>query len=135
MAAKVVGERLTGFAPEPQAKLAELGIEAGAQQEGWGRAGRGLLALPDDVQDDVLERGVAVMAVGLPTAGAQVNLDVAGAGRGIAELDEGVAEVGAAFEVVEAGVKDADGVAIEGEKLVAEHALMLPDRLEEALRR
>ena len=59
-----------------------------AQQERGRRSGGRLLALPNHVQDDVLEGGIAVMAVRAPAAGTKVHLHVAGPRRPVADLHD-----------------------------------------------
>jgi hypothetical protein len=62
----------------------------------------------------------------------QVNLDIAGFGEIIAELDQGVAEIRAGFMIPESRVKNSDGLAVQGDEFVPAEPLMLPDGLEKA---
>ena len=135
IAAQFLRQGLRGLAAQPEAQFPERGVEDRAQRQRGRGSGSRFLALPDDVQDDVLEGGVTVMAVGAPAAGTEINLDVAGLGRVVAKLDERAAEIGAALHAAETGMKDADGLTVQGLKLFAEQALVLPDGLQEAFGR
>ena len=91
--------------------------------------------VPDGMEDDFFESGIAMMPMGAPAGGVDVHFDVAADGRGVAELNDGAAKIGAAFAVEETGVEDADGLAVgEGEPVAAE-ALVLPDGLQEVFGR
>ena len=61
----------------------------------------------DGVEDDVVVERVFVVAVLAPVVGAEVDLDVAFAFGFVGELDGGVAEIGAGFDVPPAGEDDA----------------------------
>ncbi len=87
------------------------------------------------MQDDVLEGGITVVAVGAPTAGSEVNLDVAGLGRLIAYLHNSATEIRTALDTAKTRMKDADRLAVQGCELIAEQSLVLPDRLQEAFGR
>jgi hypothetical protein len=91
--------------------------------------------IPNDVQQDVLKRGIAVVAVGVPAAGAQVNFHVAGTRRGVADLNDRAAKIRPAFDADKTGVQNPDGSAIGGLELVALQPLVAPDGLEQAFRR
>jgi hypothetical protein len=91
--------------------------------------------IPNDVQQDVLKRGIAVVTVGVPAAGAQVNLHVAGTRRGVANLNDRAAKIRPAFDTHKTGVQNADGSAIGGLEPVALQPLVPPDGLEQAFRR
>jgi hypothetical protein len=91
--------------------------------------------VPDDVENDPGKGGVAVVAVGLPVAGEEVNFNVAGNSRLAAELEHRAVEIGAGLVVPEAGMEDAQRLAVGRLELVAAQALMEPDALEEAFGR
>ena len=77
LAAQFFRQCLRRLAAQPQAELSERRIQRMAQQHGGRRSGGRAFALPNHMQDDVLEGGVAVVAVGVPAAGTKVHLDVA----------------------------------------------------------
>ena len=87
------------------------------------------------MQDDVAEGGVAVMAVRVPAAGAQVHLHVAGPWRLVADLHDRAAEIRAALHAAETGMKNTDWLAVQALELFADQALVLPDGLQEAFGR
>ena len=134
-AAQIFRQRLRRLAAQPQAKLSERGIERLAQHEGGRRSGGRPLALPNHMQDDVLEGGVAIMAVGAPAAGTEVHLHVAGPGRPVADLHDRAAKIRPALDAAETGMKDSDRLTVQGLELLAEQALVLPDGLQEAFGR
>ena len=129
LAAQFGREGTPGFGAGPGEQFGERGVQNPRELK-RGQAGIGL-AGPDDVQDDVLESGVGVVAVRAPAAGVEIDLDIAGDGlRGI-ELDDRVAEVGSAFMAPEAGVQHENAAAIGAAQLIAEEALMKPDGLQQ----
>ncbi len=93
------------------------------------------MAFPDDVQNDVLEMFVPVMAMRPPAAGTQVNFHVTRTRRFVTDLQNGAGEIRPAFDADKSGMKDADGSSIGGFELVAAETLVLPDGLEQALGR
>jgi hypothetical protein len=101
------GQRVEGIKAEEGAQVGERGIEFSAQGDDGDIFGDGVVAVPDDLEDDVAEGGIAVVAVVAPTGGAEVNFDVAGAGQFAFDLDESAAEIGSGFMIFEAGMKDA----------------------------
>ena len=135
VAAQFLRERLRGLTPEPEAELAQRGVEDGAQRKGGRGSGGRLLALPDHVQDDILEGGVAVMPMCAPAAGTEVNLDVTGLRRALTELDDGAAEIRTAFDAAETRMKDTDRLTVQGCELIAKQSLVLPDGLQKAFGR
>ena len=78
---------------------------------------------------------IPVVAVRAPAARAQINFHVAGTRRGAANLQDGVAKIGAAFEAGKSGVKNADAFSIGGFQLTALEPLVLPDCLQQAFGR
>jgi hypothetical protein len=91
--------------------------------------------IPNDVQQDVLKRGVAVVTVGVPAAGAQVNLHIAGTRRGVTDLNDRAAKIRSAFNADKTGMQNPDGSAIGRLEPVALQPLVAPDGLEQAFRR
>jgi hypothetical protein len=91
--------------------------------------------VPNDVQQDIFKSRVAVVTVGMPAAGAQVNLHIAGTRRGIANLNDRAAKIRSAFDADKTGVQNADGSAIGGLEPVALQPLVAPDGLKQAFRR
>ena len=75
------------------------------------------------------------MAVCVPAIRVEVYFNIAGARRGVAELNDRAAKIRAAFAADESGVKNPHGLAVQGFQLVAEQALVLPDGLEKFFRR
>jgi hypothetical protein len=134
-AAQLLWQRLRRLATEPQTEFSERGIERLAQHEGRGRPGGPLFAFPDHMEDDVLEGGVAIMAMGTPAAGTKVHFHVAGPRRRIADLHNRTTKIRSALHAAETRMKDTDRFTVQGLELFAEQALMLPDGLQEALGR
>ena len=106
-----------------------------AQRQGRRRIGYGSGVIPNDVQQDVLKRGIAVVTVGAPAAGAQVNLHIAGTRRGVANLNDRAAKIRPAFDADETGMQNPNGSAVGRLEPVALQPLMTPDGLEQAFRR
>lgn len=73
--------------------------------------------------------------MGVPSAGAQVNFNITHARGILADLDDCPAEIGPVLQIVETGVKNSDTLAVQGHELFAAQALVLPNSLEQALRR
>lgn len=91
--------------------------------------------VPNDTQNDVPERGIAIVTVCPPTAGIQVNFNVAGPGIGSAELHDGIAEVGSTFAIEKTWMQYADGVAGESAERFAMDTLVLPYGLQKSFGR
>ncbi len=87
------------------------------------------------MQQHVFKIQVAVVTVGAPASGAQVNFHVAGTRRGGADLDDRAAKIRPAFNADKTGMQNADGPAIGGLEPVALQPLVAPDGLEQAFRR
>jgi len=68
-----------------------------------------------------------------PVLGAQVNLDITDMGTGPVDLHDGTGEVGSGLAIPEAGVKNGEGLTVQGSQGLAAHALVEPDALEQAL--
>ena len=106
-----------------------------AQRQGRRRIWYWSGVVPNDVQQDVLKRGIAVVTVGAPAAGAQVNFHIAGTRHGIANLNDRVTKIRPAFDADKTGMQNANGPSIGGPEPVAAEALMAPDGLQEAFGR
>ena len=91
--------------------------------------------VPNDVQQDIFKIRVAVVTVGAPAAGAQVNLHVTGTRRGVADLNDRAAKIRPAFDTHKTGMQNANGLSISGPEPVALQPLVAPDGLEQAFRR
>ena len=76
------------------------------------------ILLPDDVQDDIFETRIAVVAVRVPAVAAQVNFHVAGARRFTAYLDDGAAKIRPALDAGETGMKHTDDLPVQSFQLV-----------------
>jgi hypothetical protein len=87
------------------------------------------------MQDDTCELRVVLVVVALPIAGNQINFDIARARVVLAELEDGAAEIGTRAVIPEAWMEHAHRLPIGGAEFVAAKALVMPDVLEEALRR
>jgi hypothetical protein len=122
-----------GIRTEPMPEFFERGIELTVEDESGDRVRPGGAGFPDDVELDPAIGGIDVVAVAVPGGGVQIDLDIAGPGKIIAELDQGIAEVGAGFMVPETGVKNPEGTTVQGDELIPAEALVLPERLEKAL--
>jgi hypothetical protein len=83
------------------------------------------------VEDDVLKIFIFVVPMGVPAGGTQINFHVAGTRRHVANLQNRVAKIRAAFDADESRMKHADNLSIGGFKLVAPQPLMLPDGLKQ----
>lgn len=118
-----------GIHTEPMAEFFERGIELAFEDQGGDRVRPRGARFPDDVELDPAIGGIDVVAVSMPGGGVQIDLDIAGAGKIIAELDQGIAEVGAGFMVPETGMKNPDGTTVQGAELIPAEALVLPERL------
>jgi hypothetical protein len=87
------------------------------------------------VQQDIFKIRVAVVTVGAPAGGAQVNFHVAGTRRGVADLNDRAAKIRPAFDADKTGMQNPDGSAIGSLEPVALQPLVAPDGLEQAFRR
>jgi hypothetical protein len=81
------------------------------------------------MQNHIPESRVAVVAMSSPPAGAQVHFDIPLARGRVVKLDERLAEIRAAFQIVKTRMKNAHHLTVQGFKLFAEQALMQPDGL------
>ena len=121
------------LAPEPLAQFAQRRIEPGLESERGQAVRTG--AIPDHMQHDGAEVRIHIMPVRAPAARGQVHFHVTTQRWLVAELHHRVAEVRPGLAVQEAGMQHAHGPPVSERELVAQHALMLPDRLQQALRR
>ena len=91
--------------------------------------------VPNDVQNDILEIGVAVVTMRMPAARTQINFHVTGTRRIVADLNDDALKIRPAFGAGKTGVKNTDGFPIRSFEPVTAQALMLPNGLEKALGR
>jgi hypothetical protein len=82
-----------------------------------------------------LKTFIPVVAVCAPIICMQINFHVAGTRRGVADRQNGVAKIRAAFDADESGVEDADNFSVQGFQRVAFKALVPPNRLKQAFGR
>jgi hypothetical protein len=106
-----------------------------AQRQGWRRIWHESGVFPNDVQQDILKRGIAVVTVGAPAAGAQINLHIARTRRGIADLNDRAAKIRPAFDADKTRMQNPNGSAVGRLEPVALQPLVAPDGLEQAFRR
>jgi len=143
-AAEIFGQGTQRFVFEREAQFGERRVEhifqcqnshgkfrsvmAGARFRGGGIC-PGIV--PDDVQQHVAEIGIAMVAVGAPAGGAQIDFDISGAWGLGADLQDRAAKIRAAFQIGEARVKNAHILSRERFEFGAAQALVLPNGLDE----
>ena len=71
------------------------------------------------------------MPVGAPAAGANVHFHITSSWEVLAELHDRASEIRPAFEISKTGMKHANVSAVQGDKLIAEQALVLPYGLQQ----
>ena len=91
--------------------------------------------VPNDVKQDIFKCRVAVVTVGAPAAGAQVNFHIAGTRRGVANLNDRAAKIRSALNADKTGMQNPDGFSVGSLEPVALQPLVAPDGLEQAFRR
>jgi hypothetical protein len=67
---------------------------------------------PDHVQRYVAESGIAIVSVRPPAAGMQIDFHIAALRGRRVKLQNGIPEIGAAFVIPKAGMKNADGSSV-----------------------
>jgi hypothetical protein len=87
------------------------------------------------MQKNVLEGGVLIVAMRAPSGVANINFDVARDGRGRAKPEHRRAKIRPALDARKTRMKHVKRLTVQGEQLVAAQALLLPDGLEQFLRR
>ena len=87
------------------------------------------------MENDVLESGVALVMMRAPAAGMEIDFDIAGAGRLVADLHERAAKVRPRLMVRKTRMKHAHNFSVQCPELIAQEALVLPDGLQQILRR
>jgi hypothetical protein len=85
------------------------------------------------MEQDVLEIRIAVMAVGAPAGGAQINFHVATAGRVTADLQNGPAKIRPSLEVRKPGMNDPNAFSRRGFQFAPPQPLVLPNSLDQPL--
>ncbi len=135
MALQIFGQRFEGIAAKGGTQIVEGSIEFSTQRHGGNSSGSGMFPVPNDVQDDILKGGIAVMAVRAPTAGTEVDFNVAGACGFGADSHHGTVEIRASFIIFETRMKNSNRMTVQRDELVAQDTLLLPDSLEQLFRR
>jgi hypothetical protein len=130
-----LGQFLRGFFSKPQTQLTQRRVQRLPQRQQGRCSGGSPVSFPNHVQNHVVERRVAVVRMGVPAAGSQIDLDIAGLGRFISELNYRPAKIRASFGVPKTRMQYPDGQAIRPAKLFAQQSLMLPDGLEQVFGR
>src|SRR5208283_1504106 len=128
-AAQVIGPGFGGGVGGPQLHVLNRHIEEFSQRQGGSGGGSGAAGGPDDAQNHAGKGGVPVVLMGLPILREDIDFDVAGEGLFGDKLDDGAAEIGACFAVPEAGMENAQRLAVESAEKVALEALVAPDGL------
>ena len=119
---------------ELQIQFAQRRIQNVTQQKRWWPGGR-TFSLPDHMQENVLEGGVLIMAMRAPSRITNINFDVARDGRGLAKSEHRIAKVRPALNAGKTRMKHAERLTVQGAQQIAVQALVLPDGLEQFLRR
>ena len=96
---------------EPRAQFARAARPAPSRSGRVGGATHRAVGVPDDVEHDIVERRIAVVAMRAPAARPQVHLHVAEHGGGVAELQDRAAKIRPALDAGKTGVKHAHGFA------------------------
>jgi hypothetical protein len=108
-AEQIFREIAEGMMFQLHAQVRRVGRREHFAMPAWADAPWRTFPIPDDMQDDMLEGGVLVVAVRAPAGALQVHLDVSGDRRLRAELDDGVAKIRAAFDADKTRMKHAHG--------------------------
>ena len=117
------------------AQLTDWGVEL-ILQLNHRQIGRPAVAgLPDHLQADPGESRVGVVSVLLPAPGHDVDLHVALDRRSAAHLNVRPLKIRPGLEIHETRMQHCDPAAVSGAKFAAVNALILPDLLQEMLRR
>ena len=133
--AKLLRQPLRRLRAQPQAQFPQRRIQDLPERQHRRGARHRPLAFPHDVQNDLLEGRVPIMAVGAPPARTQVHLHVARLRGRVPKLNAGAPKIGSALDTLKTRMKHPHGLIVEGSHPVAEQTLVLPDRLKQALRR
>ena len=126
---------LPRFGAQPHAQLAQRSIQRSLKRHSGRPSGGGPLAFPNDVQQNTGKRGIGVVPVCPPTRRLEIYLDVTAAGGLIPDLNNSLAEIWSRFEILKAGMKHLNRLAVQSLEPIAPKALVLPDNLEQTLRR
>ena len=94
-----------------------------------------LAGLPDDVQSDPGKRRVSVVSMLSPAFGDEIDAQIALNRRGAADLDESPAKIRPGLVVYESGMQHCNTAADCGAQSATADALVLPNLLQELLRR
>jgi hypothetical protein len=104
LATERLGQQLGALGPEAVTQLSEGGVQGPLEDQG-GLGGASGRRLPDDVEDDLFERRVAIVSMASPTGGAQIHLDVPRHGQVVAELEHRPLKVRPALQTSETRMK------------------------------
>jgi hypothetical protein len=83
------------------------------------------------VQDHVLKRRVSIVSMSVPPVGSEIDLDVPGAGRFSANLQNGASKIGSAFVTPKPRMQHLHRLALRRDKFIAQNTLMEPNKLEQ----
>jgi len=86
------------------------------------------------VQDYISEPGIHVVPMVMPAAMCQIDLNIARPDLTF-DSNNGIAKIGARFMVPKTGMKHLDGFAVQCSQCIPFQTLVVPDGLQEALRR
>ncbi len=121
------------IALQPERQLRQGRIQNRIQRQRW--KGGGTLPFPHDVKNHILISGVRLMFVTAPRRRVEVDFDIPGDWRIGVKLKHGSAKIRSGLVVPKAGMKDPETPAILNAQPITQHALVLPDGLEETLGR
>jgi hypothetical protein len=82
------------------------------------------------VQHDLAKGEILVVPVRAPATGSQIHLYISALNWTLPDLHHGPAKIRSALHAVETWVQHPDWLAIKGGKPIAQHTLMLPNRLQ-----
>ena len=135
MAAQIVWQSFSAFRVQPESKFAHWGVQLCPDGKHWWGAIGQFCAAPDYVQNNILERGIAIMSVRTPTGRSKIDFHIAGLRIRVADLDHGTLEIRTTFAAEKSRMQNSDGTSIGHSEFVPQQTLMLPDRLQQAFRR
>lgn len=125
------GRKTAGVASELLDELRYRRVQHVTQGKGWRSGDRRFVRFPNNVEDHFAICGVNVVPVLMPTALAEIDLDVARDGRLVIELDDCLSKIGSGFTIPNAGMKNRDGSAVECSQHVPSETLFEPDALDD----
>src|SRR5262249_813048 len=87
------------------------------------------------MENHISKRGIPIMSVGTPTARAKIDLHIPAPRSFLAYSDHCSSKIWAAFCVAKTGMKNPHRPSVQGLKFIAQHSLVLPNRLQQAFGR